>query len=62
MRTCAIIHPLHLELETANQINQSNELSAGGGFQPRLVDSHHACLRRVTSKHRFAGKLQPLSY
>jgi len=25
MRNCAIIHPLHLELETANQINQTDQ-------------------------------------
>jgi hypothetical protein len=30
---------------------------AGGGFQHRLVDSHHGCLRRVTTRPALLGNL-----
>ena len=34
----------------------------GGGFQHSLVDSHHGRLHRVTRRHRFAGKREPLPH
>jgi hypothetical protein len=56
-------------MNQTNQIDQSDHpifritpSGAGGGFQHMLVDSHHICLRRVTTRHLFAGKPEPLPY
>ena len=34
----------------------------GGGFQHRLVDSHHGYLHRVMRRHHFAGETKPLPH
>jgi hypothetical protein len=42
-----------------NETNQSNEPGPGGGFQHRLVDSHHRCLIVSRRDKALQGNLSP---
>jgi hypothetical protein len=59
-------------LDTQNKPEQAAEFrmprgkgtacEAGGGFQHMLVDSHHICSCRVTTRRHFTGKFKPLPH
>ena len=56
MRNCAIIHPLHLELETATQLNVTQQTVVGGVpgkvFADTIPGSHFQLTHLGNECHR----------